>query len=185
MHYLCVVACDHRADLSRVRNQYGHWVCWMSPSRRTVYVKNTHTGSVHLQFFLLHSYLNTCVRAFRIIDLFIHPNRLHHCHMVYIPPSFLPHDNQCPYRCLPGLRPHLSQDVQREYFIVFLIHRQTNHTYVFVFYVHITPLFLPSDIISATTTAVKQSQRHSRNSSQLVSHGACMLQKHNRTSRTP
>ena len=50
-----------------------------------------------------------------------------------------PHDNQCPYRCLPGLRPHLSQDVQRKYFIVFLIHRQTNHTYVFVFYVHITP----------------------------------------------
>ena len=36
MHYLCVVACDHRADLSRVKNQYGHWVCWMSTSRRTV-----------------------------------------------------------------------------------------------------------------------------------------------------
>ena len=31
-----VVACDHRADLSRVKNQYGHWVCWMSTSRRTV-----------------------------------------------------------------------------------------------------------------------------------------------------
>ena len=26
----------HRADLSRVKNQYGHWVCWMSTSRRTV-----------------------------------------------------------------------------------------------------------------------------------------------------
>eukprot|EP00904_Undaria_pinnatifida_P009495 jgi/Undpi1/5676/HiC_scaffold_2.g00950.m1 len=25
-----------RADLSRVKNQYGHWVCWMSTSRRTV-----------------------------------------------------------------------------------------------------------------------------------------------------
>ena len=36
MHYLCVVACDHGADLSRVKNQYGHWVCWMSTSRRTV-----------------------------------------------------------------------------------------------------------------------------------------------------
>ena len=34
--YHCVVACDHRADLSRVKNQYGHWVCWMSTSRRTV-----------------------------------------------------------------------------------------------------------------------------------------------------
>ena len=43
MHYLCVVACDHRADLSRVKNQYGHWVCWMSTSRK---MKNTHTHTL-------------------------------------------------------------------------------------------------------------------------------------------
>ena len=46
MHYLCVVACDHRADLSRVKNQYGHWVCWMSTSRRTEEHTHTHTQLV-------------------------------------------------------------------------------------------------------------------------------------------
>ena len=34
MQYLCVVACDRRACISRVYNRHGHWVCWTSMSRR-------------------------------------------------------------------------------------------------------------------------------------------------------
>ena len=37
MYYLCVGLCDHRACISLGwRNQHGHWVCWMSTSRRTL-----------------------------------------------------------------------------------------------------------------------------------------------------
>ena len=47
LHHLLPVSyfCDHRACISRAKNQRGHWLCWMSTSRKNSLMRSTHICS--------------------------------------------------------------------------------------------------------------------------------------------